>query len=111
MLQHLNAHHKRNHDPVTCDVCNQQFSTPNTLMQHAYSHLTKKYGCDLCDQTFRFQSEVTQHMSVHLGEAKFHCKDCDHKFIWKSDLRAHAEGHTTMWTCKYKGCNKTVTDK
>ena len=41
LVQHLNNHHKRNHNPVTCDVCNKQFATPNTLMRHAYGHLTK----------------------------------------------------------------------
>ena len=51
-LQHLNNHHKRNHNSVTCDVCNKQFATPNTLIRHAYGHLTKQYGCELCDQTF-----------------------------------------------------------
>ena len=40
-LQHLNNYHKRNHDPVTCDVCNKDFATPNTLIWHAYGHLTK----------------------------------------------------------------------
>ena len=111
LLQHLNNHHKRNHDLVTCDICNKQFSMPNTLLRHAYRHLAKQYGCELCDQTFRFQSELTQYMDVHVGEAKFNCNECDCKFIRKSDLKAHAEGHTTTWTCKYDGCNKTVTDK
>ena len=58
-LQHLNNHHKRNHDPVMCDVCNKNFATPNTLIWQAYGHLTKQYGCELCDQTFHFHSEVT----------------------------------------------------
>ena len=93
-LQHLNNHHKRNHNPVTCDVCNKQCATPNTLIRHAYGHLTKQYGCELCDQTFHFQSEVTQHMDVPVGEPKYQCKDCSQKFIRKSDLMAHAEGHT-----------------
>ena len=110
-LQHLNNHHKRNHNPVTCDVCNKQFATPNTLIRHAYRHLAKQYGCELCDQTFNFQSTVTQHMDVHVGEPKYQCKDCSRKFIRKSDLMAHAEGHTKTWTCKFARCNKTVTDK
>ena len=110
-LQHLNNHHKRNHDPVMCDVCNKDFATPNTLIRHAYGHLTKQYGCELCDQTFHFRSEVTQHMDVHVGEPRYQCKDCTKKFIRKSDLMAHAEGHNKTWTCKFAGCNKTVTDK
>ena len=110
-LQHLNNHHKRNHKPVTCDVCNKDFATPNTLIWHAYGHLTKQYGCELCDQMFHFRSEVTQHMDVHVGEPRYQCKDCTKKFIRKSDLTAHAEGHNKTWTCKFAGCNKTVTDK
>ena len=110
-LQHLNNHHKRNHNPVMCNICNKQFATPNTLIRHAYGHLTKQYGCELCDQTFRFRSEVTQHMDVHVGEPKYQCKDCSQKFIRKSDMTAHAEGHTKTWTCKFARCNKTVTDK
>ena len=110
-LQHLNNHHKRNHDPVMCDVCNKNFATPNTLIWHAYGHLTKQYRCELCDQTFHFRSEVTQHMDVHVGEPRYQCKDCTKKFIRKSDLTVHAEGHTKTWTCKFAGCNKTVTDK
>ena len=110
-LQHLNNHHKRNHNPVMCNICNKQFATPNTLIRHAYGHLTKQYGCELCDQTFCFRSEVTQHIDVHVGEPKYQCKDCSRKFIRKSDLTAHAEGHTKTWTCKFTGCNKTVMDK
>ena len=110
-LQHLKNHHKRNHNPVTCDVCNKQFATPNTLMRHAYSHFTKQYGCELCDQTFQFRSEEMQHMNVHVGEPKYQCNDCDCKFIRRSNLTAHAEGHTKTWTCKFAKCNKTVTDK
>ena len=105
-LQHLNNHHKRKHNPVTCDICNKQFATPNTLIRHAYGHLAK-----LCDQTFHFQSEVSQHMDVHVREPKYQCNNCDCKFIRKSDLIAHAEGHTKIWTCKFAGSNKTVMDK
>ena len=50
-------------------------------------------------------------MDVHVGEPKYQCNDCDCKFIRKSDLMAHAEGHTKTWTCKFAGCNKTVTYK
>ena len=110
-LQHLNQHHKNKHDPVKCDVCNKQFATPNTLLRHAYSHLSKQYGCDLCDQTFRFKSELNQHMDVHVGDPKYECEQCGQKFIRKSDLKAHVESHTTTWTCKYEGCTKTVKDK
>ena len=42
----LNLHHKNNHSPVKCNVCNEMFNTPSTLSQHMYKHKDCKYNCE-----------------------------------------------------------------
>ena len=38
----LNTHHKDNHGPLTCAVCNKAFDTPSGLHWHKYQHMDMK---------------------------------------------------------------------
>ena len=109
-LHALNDHHKDNHPPLYCDICNKKCSKANTLVQHLYVHLAKKYDCQHCDETFKFKSKVKQHMYIHVGETKLNCTYCESKFIRKSDLTALLPAHTGT-KGKFLCCNKEVADK
>ena len=109
-IHHLNNHHKHNHPPVSCDVCNKLYDTPNSLIRHSYTHLSGQYQCNKYPQTFHFKSELDSHSYKH-SEQKFYCKKCDKGFIRNSDLNVHLDIHGQKWKCSYKGCNKECADK
>ena len=64
-IHHLNNHHKKHHPPVTCDVCNKIYDTPNSLIQHLYKHLDGQFKCNECPETFHFKSELESHSMNH----------------------------------------------
>ena len=109
-IHHLNNHHKRNHQPVSCDVCNKIYDTPNSLIRHSYTHLSSQYQCDKCPESFHFKSKLESHSNKY-SEWKFYCKKCNKGFIQNSDLNAHLDTHDQKWKCSYKGCNKECADK
>ena len=58
----LNKHHRQNHALAICPVCKQQFSAPNIINCHMYTHtLNKQYQCEKCIHQFPF--ETTQNSS------------------------------------------------
>ena len=64
-IHHLNNHHKRNHPPVSCDVCNKIYDTPNSLIRHSYTHLGGQFKCKKCPESFHFKSEQESHSMKH----------------------------------------------
>ena len=47
-----NKHHKDNHGPLTCVVCNEGFNTPSGLHRHKYRHTDLKFTCETCGERF-----------------------------------------------------------
>ena len=109
-LHYLNNHHKWNHPPVTCDICNKSYDIPNSLIQHSYKHLDGQFSCEKCSESFHFKSELDSHNMKH-SDRRNYCKKCDRSFIRNSDLNAHLDTHDKTWKCKYKGCGKECADK
>ena len=64
-IHYLNNHHRRNHLPVSCDVCNKLYDTLNSLIRHSYTHLSGNYQCDKCPESFHFKSELESHKNKH----------------------------------------------
>ena len=109
-IHYLNNHHRRNHPPVSCDVCNKLYDTPNSLIRHSYMHLNGNYQCDKCLKSFCFKSELELHKNKH-SDHRFQCSKCEKSFIQNSDLNAHLDTHGKKWKCSFKGCNKECTDR
>ena len=91
-IQYLNKHHRRHHPPVSCDVCNKMYNTPNSLIRHSYMHLSGNHQCDQCQESFHFKSELDSHKNKH-SNCRFQCNKCDKSFIRNSDLNAHVDTH------------------
>ena len=61
-----NKHHKDNHGPLTCAVCNEGFDTPSGLHRHKYCHTDLKFTCETCGERFPFESQLKDHQVKHL---------------------------------------------
>ena len=75
-----NNHQRQNHPPVSCDVCNKMYDTPNSLIRHSYTHLSGNHQCDQCPKSFHFKSELELHKNKH-SDHRFQCNKCDKSFI------------------------------
>ena len=109
-VHYLNNHHRKNHPPVSCDICNKLYDTPNSLIRHSYTHLSGNYQCDDCSESFHFKSELDLHKNKH-SDCRFQCKKCGRSFIRNADLNAHLDTHGKKWKCTFKGCNKECADR
>ena len=111
----LNDHHRNQHTPVQCGVCNKWCSTPENLRHHSYTHYDKKFQCATCTEEFNFKSELQAHLIVHDAREGIHqCMKggCGKRFKQKSELSAHVKIHTGMlWKCDVPGCDFEAPDK
>ena len=69
-LHGLNNHHEETHPPVLCDVCNREFSMPNSLIHHSYTHYEHSFNCDQCNKSFPFKSQLETHQVIHTQTIK-----------------------------------------
>ena len=109
-----NMHHKDNHAPLTCAVCNEVFDTPSGLHQHKYRHMDLKFTCETCGEQFPFESQLKDHCIKHLtgrGHACF-AKNCGRSFKNKSSLIHHIKVHDgKTYTCPEEGCQYSNPDE
>ena len=102
-----NTHHKDNHGPLTCAVCNEGFDTPSGLHRHKYRHTDLKFTCETCGEQFPFKSQLKDHRVKHLTDHGHSCfaKDCGRSFKNKSSLIRHIKIHDGKnYPCPEKGC-------
>ena len=105
-----NVHHKDNHGPLTCAVCNEGFDTPSGLHRHKYRHTDLKFTCETCGEQFPFESQLKDHRAKHLTDRGHSCfaKDCGRLFKNKSSLIRHIKIHDDKnYPCPEKGCKYT----
>ena len=114
-LQALNIHHRDNHNPVQCKVCNKWCSTPESLRRHSYDHYDKTETCNICGEAFHFKSELKAHKIIHDERDGIHqCMKggCGKRYMRKGELVAHAKTHTgKLWKCPWKKCTYEAIDK
>ena len=110
-LHGLNNHHAKTHPPVNCDVCNRQFSTPNSLIHHSYTHLEQSFHCDQCDKSFPFRSQLENHVAAHTQEIKHTCEKCGKHFVRTGEYNIHMRGHSNIRIqCPVDGCDYETVD-
>ena len=102
-----NKHHKDNHGPLTCAVCNEGFDTSSGLHRHKYHHTDLKFTCETCGERFPFESQLKDHRVKHLTNRRHSCfaKDCGRSFKNKSSLIRHIKVHDDKnYPCPEEGC-------
>ena len=102
-----NMHHKDNHGPLTCAVCNEGFDTPSGLHRHKYCHTDLKFTCETCGEQFPFESQLKDHRVKNLMDRGHSCfaKDCGRSFKNKSSLMRHIKIHDSKnYPCPEEGC-------
>ena len=110
-LHGLNNHHENSHPPVICDVCNREFTTPNSLIHHSYTHYEQSFYCDQCNKSFPFKSQLETHQVVHTQTINFRCNKCGKGFVRVGEYNIHMKGHANIrLKCPEKGCDYDTVD-
>ena len=110
-LHGLNIHHEGTHPPVQCNVCNREFSTPNSLIHHSYTHYEQSFNCDQCTKSFPFKSQLETHQAVHTQAIKHRCEKCGKGFVRTAEYNIHMKGHANIrLKCPKRGCDYDTVD-
>ena len=103
-----NTHHKDNHRPLTCAVCNEVFNTPSSLHRHKYRHSDLKFTYETCGKQYPFDSQLKDHQIKHLTGKGHMCfaKQCRKTCKNKSSLTRHLKTHEVkIYKCPEDGCD------
>ncbi|XP_069670364.1 zinc finger protein 234-like isoform X2 [Periplaneta americana] len=62
------------HDSIKCNICNEDFVTPQLLKRHFQIHtLEKSFKCDVCGDSFFEVNDLEKHSVLHTGETPVQC--------------------------------------
>jgi len=89
LWQHTFTHSDKK---LTCETCNQEFSTPLNLKRHVTNlHTVRKfrYKCSLCEKSFFTPHELNLHILGHTGEKPYPCTECPMRFVETAQLNKH----------------------
>ncbi|XP_041985604.1 zinc finger protein 62-like [Aricia agestis] len=136
----LCKHKKTNHVSLSCYVCNQEYSSKNSLRTHMVKHTNNKqdtcprcnkefsnpqsykfhlkncgqYICDMCGKEYSQKCSLMFHLACTHGFSNNirTCLWCDKKFLNASTLKQHEVKHTRErnFTCEICG-GKFVTNR
>ena len=95
-IKELNIHHRENHNPQICGICNGSFKLASSLTRHMYDHNEPKLNCDQCDYKCQFESELQTHKITHRKNPSYQCMkaNCGRWFRWNWDLTLHLKNTT-----------------
>ena len=113
-IQKLNEHHRQQHNPQMCGVCNHTFALASSLTHHMYEHEDKRFNCDSCNFSSHFASELEVHKIIHSRNPSYQCMytNCGKWFRRKWDLNLHLQKHKgTELKCDYDDCKFTTSTK
>lgn len=90
-----NAHVEKHENPdkkFSCPICQQEFSSYNTMTLHRAKHLANNiYVCPTCSKQFLDRRNYFVHMKLHNAEDLHHCPTCERGFNRKEHLQKHQE--------------------
>ena len=113
-IKELNIHHRDNHNPQLCGICNRSFKLTSSLTRHMYDHNEPKLECDQCDYRCQFESELQTHRITHRKNPSYQCMkaNCRRWFRQKWDLTLHLQKHDGVrHECDYEGCKFSTETK
>lgn len=85
---------------LTCDDCNEEFSSKRRYETHIKRHKrnmfqkNKTYLCNICGRNFANYNSWIGHARIHTGEKPYHCDICGKNFRQTTSLRNHKQLHT-----------------
>lgn len=85
---------------LTCDECNEEFSSKRRYETHIKRHKrnmfqkNKTYLCNICGRNFANYNSWIGHARIHTGEKPYHCDICGKNFRQTTSLRNHKQLHT-----------------
>ena len=76
--------------PFMCEICNKGMETQKKFFDHLKSHYepAQKYNCDICHEEFESPDALEEHQKVHMGVA-YICAVCSKTFRSEALLRNH----------------------
>ncbi|KAJ4425851.1 hypothetical protein ANN_27477 [Periplaneta americana] len=96
---------------LKCDICNEDFLTPQSLKLHFRIHTIKNsFECDVCGKCFLKLSDKKKHVRLHKGGIQFHCDVCGKSFSSSSNFKRHVRIHTGERPFKCDVCGKCFSD-
>ena len=113
-IKELNIHHRENHNPQICGICNWSFKLASSLTRHMYDHNEPKLNCDQCDYRCRFESELQTHKITHRKNPSYQCMKANYGrwFRRNWDLTLHLQKHDGVrHECDYEGCKFSTETK
>ncbi|XP_065571730.1 zinc finger protein 675-like [Artemia franciscana] len=99
-------------NPVSCEQCDQIFTSYTGLTSHMLSHKNEKpFECEECGARFRQVSQLKVHKRIHSNEKAFTCEVCGKSFRHHDSLKEHHNLHTgeTPFACTV--CGKAFRQK
>ncbi|XP_078361845.1 uncharacterized protein LOC144646175 isoform X2 [Oculina patagonica] len=79
----------------SCDICQKQFDSANSVMRHKRSHTgDRPYICKICGWGFNLSGNLNQHLAIHQKVKPFKCVYCGKTFARSNVLKAHVRCHT-----------------
>ncbi|CAL8111132.1 unnamed protein product [Orchesella dallaii] len=85
---------------VSCEICGNEYVTPNGLSMHMKEHSKEAYHCKICDKYYGAKSRYDDHMrSLHSDERKFACELCGFTCKTSGVLSRHRLTHTKPFVC------------
>ncbi|XP_077523461.1 zinc finger X-chromosomal protein-like [Amblyomma americanum] len=83
--------------PVSCEACDEQFSTQALLDVHRQREHPQgppgKHCCTYCPYSSNKKEHIAKHERTHTGERPFVCKVCKKSFVQSSALTCHLAVH------------------
>ena len=113
-IKELNIHHRENHGPQLCGICNRSFRLASSLTRHMYDHNKPILNCDQCDYKCQFKSELQTHKITHRKNPSYQCMkaNCGRWFRQNWDLTLHLPKHDyVQHECDYEGCKFSTETK
>lgn len=92
---HMQLHHRKAHDTITCKDCNETVPTLKDLQRHSEkNHKPGILRCPYCPRAFHDFGKYNYHMSGHMGV--FKCSGCGRRFQEKPSLLRHLKKYANQ---------------
>ncbi|XP_069680828.1 gastrula zinc finger protein XlCGF57.1-like isoform X3 [Periplaneta americana] len=106
--QRVKRHKCAQKPETTCDICFENFPTPDSLKAHKEWHSVMQiFQCSICGKGLANSTTLKKHFKTHTGEKPFKCNLCPRNFTKKDSLENHIRSHTgeRPFRCEDCGCN------